>query len=159
VRAALGLEIAVGVRPFDRKRGTADASLVARCGLDDLGFEAVPLRPSHVHPYEHLRPVRGIRSADAGGDRKDRIAFVVRTAELRLEACLVDLGDQFLQLALEIGAERRIFGHRRELREIRRALAKCFPALDARAYQSEPLHDLLCALTIVPEVGRGGLDL
>jgi hypothetical protein len=84
----------------------------------------VPLGPAQVHAHEHLRPVRGIGPADAGGDGDDRVTLVIRTTELCFEARLVDLGDEVMQLTLEIGAEGGIFGHRRELRQVRRALAK-----------------------------------
>src|SRR5687767_11388354 len=159
VRAALGLEISVGVRTLDRQRGATDAGLITGCRLDDVGPESVPLRPTHVHAHEHLRPVSGIRSTDARGDRQYSVALVVRTAELRFETGLVDLGEQLLELALEVGAERRVLGHRCELGEVRGAPAKGVPALDARAHEAEALHDLLRALPVVPEVGRGGLSL
>ena len=91
VGATLGLEIPVCVRALDGEGRAADARLFAGSRLDDLRLEAAPFGPAQIHPHEHLRPVGSIRSAHARGDRDDGIAFVVRAAELRLEACLVDL--------------------------------------------------------------------
>src|SRR6266545_6063297 len=102
MRAALGLEIAVGVRPFDGERGASDARFQTGSRLDDLGLEAVSLGPPQIHPNEHLRPVRGVRSTDAGGDRDDGVALVIEATELSFQARLVDLGAQLLQLALEV---------------------------------------------------------
>jgi hypothetical protein len=156
---ALGLEISVRVRTFDRERGTADARFIARRRLDDVRLESAALCPAHVHANEHLRPVGGVRSTDARGDGQHGVPFVVRTAELCLEAGLVDLAGQLRELALEIRAERRVLRHRCQLGEIRGALAEGLPSLDARADKAETLHHLLRALAIVPKVGCGGLGL
>jgi len=48
---------------------------------------------------------------------------------------------------------------RGELGEILGARAKSLPAVDARAYVSEALQDLLRALPVLPEVRLGGFAL
>src|SRR5688572_19482952 len=152
MRAAFGLEISVRVWTFDRERGAADAGFIAGCRLDDVRLESAALCPADVHAHEHLCPVGGVRSPHARGDREDRIAFVVGTAKLCLKARLIDLSDQLQELLFEIRAERRVFRHRRELGEIRGALAEGLPSIDARADKAETLHHLLRALAVAPEV-------
>ena len=57
-------------------------------------LEAVPLRPAHVHPHEHLGPVLRFGAAGSGMDREHGVAAVLGALQHRLELeCLHPAGD------------------------------------------------------------------
>ena len=45
--------------------------------VEHADLEAVPLRPAHVHPHQHLGPVLRLGAAGAGMDGEQRVARVV----------------------------------------------------------------------------------
>ena len=75
VGAALGLQIAVGVRAFDGQRRTPETSLVS--GVDSrssaLSRDARPIADTCA---PSSRPIGGIGAADPGGYREDRAPLV-----------------------------------------------------------------------------------
>ena len=73
VDALLRLEVAVGVFALDLDRDRLDARLFPRQQVEHRDLEAVPLRPAHVHPHEHLGPVLRLGAAGAGMDREQRV--------------------------------------------------------------------------------------
>ena len=94
-------------RPSTCDRGALDAGLLAFQLVEDLGREAMPLRPAQVHAQEHLGPVGRLGAAGAGADRQDRVAVVVLAGEqergpLAAEVA-VELGRVAVQLGLELG--------------------------------------------------------
>jgi len=103
VDAALGAQPAVGEPPGDRGRGALEARLLALGLVDDLGREAVPLRPAQVHPQQHLGPVRRLGSARAGADREERRPLVVLATEQQEGALALVLGGDRLEVAVELG--------------------------------------------------------
>ena len=160
MRPAFRFQVPVGVRAVHGQRRAPEARFIAGGRLEELGLEAAPFGPAEVHPDEHLRPVRRVGPADAGADRDDGIPLVVRSGELGLERGVLHLvgeGREFRgDLRIEIWIGRC---ERGELGEILGARAKSLPAVDARAYVSEALQDLLRALPVLPEVRLGGFAL
>src|SRR5207245_3436451 len=91
MRAALVLQVPIGVLAVDRERRALEPGLFTGRALEDLRTEPAPLGPAEIHPDEHLGPVGRVGAADAGADREERRPIVVRTAELGFEARLLDL--------------------------------------------------------------------
>ena len=160
VRAALGLEIPVRVIAFNRQRRAPESGLVPRRGLEELRLEATALRPTEVHADEHLGPIRRVGATDAGRDRHDRVALVVRPRELRLEGgvrnLFGELGNASGHFGFELGVVAR---EPRKLREVLRPRAITLPLLEARAHMAETLQGLLSALPVLPEIRLGSVAL
>ena len=66
VHPGLGLQPAIGVGAGDLQRRRFDAGLFALALFQQLHFVAVLLRPPHIHPHQHFRPILGFRAARAG---------------------------------------------------------------------------------------------
>ena len=65
VHAALGLQVAVGVRAGHEERDALDAGLLAGQVVEDAHLEPVLLAVAAVHAEQHLGPVAGLGAARA----------------------------------------------------------------------------------------------
>ena len=114
--------------------------------------EAALLRPAHLHPQHHLRPVLGVGAARAGVDRDERVAAVVGPGE---EALLLEREEARLdvvQARLELGGELVVL--RGELDERVEVLDVALdPAVDLEAARHARVlgRDLRGAAGVVPE--------
>src|SRR3979409_1880352 len=71
-----------GLNPHRAEEGgRLDARLLALALVHELGLEAAPLGPPHLHAQEHLGPVLGVGATRAGVDRDHGVARVVGAAE------------------------------------------------------------------------------
>jgi hypothetical protein len=122
----------------------------------------VAFAPEPVHLEQHLRPVRCVGAASAGGDRHDRVAGVVFAAEqaLQLRVCEALLGERELLGGLACGV-----GVVRLGRELEQDLGVALRVLD-RLQSAELALDrallaqqLLRAVTVFPEVGLRGVGI
>src|SRR2546428_3226548 len=139
--------------PGDADRGALHAGLLSGCDVEELRLEAFALRPSLVHPRQHLRPVRGVGPTSARGDRHDGVALVVRTIELQLEHGYVDLGPQPCGVTLEIREQGGVtVGELVQRCEIARTRVEGSRALDVLAHALEPLQHSLSASAVRPQV-------
>ncbi|MNG40853.1 hypothetical protein D3C84_1296640 [compost metagenome] len=63
--AFLRFEIPVGVIAFNRDRYALNARFIAWQIVEQFDLEAALLRPTRVHPVEHLAPVLRLGAASA----------------------------------------------------------------------------------------------
>src|SRR4029079_10529733 len=162
VDAPLGPQPAVRRPTVDLDGDTLQAGLRAFLLVDDLGVEAVALRPAEVHPQEHLRPVRGLRAAGAGADRQDRAAVVVLTGEQESGPLTPEVRLEARRLAVELRCQLGVAGFLDELQRCQEIVGAAFeaaPELDLVAELARLSQDLLGAALVVPEPGRGGQRL
>jgi hypothetical protein len=86
------------------------ADFVAVVDLVDLDLEALPLRPSHVHPKQHVGPIHRLRATGPCLHRPDRVVAVVRAGQERRELDLLQVAlqnhDGAVELLGEIGVVR-----------------------------------------------------
>ena len=107
---------AVGAPAVDRDRHALEAGLLAFLLVEDLGREAVPLRPAQVHPQEHLGPVGRLGPAGAGADRQERRALVVLAGEEQRRPFPRVVGLERRGVPFELGFELGIGGFGRGAR-------------------------------------------
>ena len=103
--AALGAQPAVGAPAVDLDGHALEAGLLALLLVDDLGREAMALRPAQVHPQEHLGPVGRLGAAGAGADGQDRGALVVLAGEQERGALAREVGLERRGVAVQLGVE------------------------------------------------------
>ena len=119
--APLGAQPAVGAAAVDRDRDALEAGLLALGLVDDLGPEAVALRPAEVHPEEHLGPVGRLGAAGAGADREERAA-ARRTRRRRggRSARAAKSRSRAVAVAVELRRQLGVAGLRRRARGVAR---------------------------------------
>src|SRR5215210_1389917 len=158
MHASLRAQPAVGRAPVDLDRRALETGLLTLLLVDDLGMETVALGPAEVHPDEHLRPVRGFRTAGARTDREQGAAIVVLAVEQQLRAVPGEVRFERRGLALEL---RRQLGVTRFLDELERreqvvrARREVTPKRDLRAKRIGFAEDLLRRVLVIPEGRRG----
>jgi hypothetical protein len=116
----------------------------------------VALRPAQVHPDEHLRPVRGLRAADAGDDVQDGALRVVLAGEQEGGPLPLERLAEGVRLAIELRSELGViaFGEQVEDRgEVVRARLEVAPRGELRAVAVRLAEDLLRGALVVPEPG------
>jgi hypothetical protein len=116
----------------------------------------MPLRPAQVHPDEHLRPVRGLRAADAGDDVQDGALRVVLAGEQEGGPLPLERLAEGVRLAIELRSELGViaFGEQVEDRgEVVRALLEVAPRGELRAVAVRLAENLLRGALVVPEPG------
>ena len=156
----------VGDLPGDAKAGetVSDSSAEAIRTVDKVSAvipEAAPLAPADEHAEEHLGPVLRLGSACPGVDGEDGIAFVVLAGELQLELVPRELAlnaVEFLAGGLADFSVVLSDGELEEFGHVPGAALEAPPALDARTYSRELLHDFARAVGVAPEVGGGRLS-
>ena len=156
VDAVLPLQEAVGVFAGDHDGGGLDSGLVALLVVQDLIAKAVTLRPSGVHPVEHLAPVLGLGAAGAGLEAHNGIVAVILAGEQRLQAAGLHLLGQPLEALLQLGEHGVVV-------LLGSHLADGHQVVPVGGHFLEPLdfglrlpgldHDLLALLWVVPEAG------
>ena len=162
--AALGAQPAVRAPAVDRDGHALEAGLLAFLLVEDLGREAVPLRPAEVHPQEHLGPVGRLGAAGAGADREEGGALVVLTREEQRRPLAREVGLERGGIAFELGLE---LGVRRLVQELDRgqqvvgAHQEVAPRRHLAAEAVGLAQDLLRGAAVIPEPGFLGqrLDL
>jgi hypothetical protein len=158
VDAPLGPQPAVRTAAVDLDRDALEPGLLAFLLVDDLGVEAVALRPAEVHPEEHLRPVRCLRAAGPGADREDRAALVVLTGEEQGRPLPGEIGLEGRRPAVELRGQLGVAGLLDELEgreEVVGAALEAAPKLDLGTEIACLAKDLLRAALVVPEPGFG----
>ena len=85
VHADFGGQQTERVLADDDERRALEARFVAGLIVDQLALEAAALRPSQVHPEQHLGPVLRLGAAGAGMNRDDRVLAIVLAAEHLLD--------------------------------------------------------------------------
>jgi hypothetical protein len=114
----------------------------------------VALRPAQVHPDEHLRPIRGLRAADAGDHVQDRAVLVVFTGEQESGALALEGATQRVGLAIQLRGEVRVVVLREQIEDrdqIRGARFEVAPRGDLGAEAVSLAKDLLGGALVVPE--------
>ena len=108
VHARFGLEPAIGVRAADLEGGGLDAGLFAGALLLELDLVAVRLRPAHVEPQQHLRPVLALGAAGAGVDFEIGVVGVGLAGQQRFQPALGGIGLQLEQRVFRIRQHRLV---------------------------------------------------
>jgi hypothetical protein len=122
----------------------------------------VPLRPSQVHPEEHLGPVGRFGAPGSGADRQDRRAIVVLAREDQRRPLAPECGVEIGVPGLELSGELGIVGfldQRDQLDEVVGALLEPAPQVDLGTKAVGLAEDLLGGALVVPEAGRLGLGV
>ena len=78
VHTLLRLQKSVGIVPLDKDRDGLHACLITGQEIRRLHREAVALRPSSVHPEQHLRPVLRFRTARSRMQLQIGIVRIIR---------------------------------------------------------------------------------
>src|SRR3954451_3825998 len=94
-------EEAIGLPAVDRDRGALDPGLLALELVEDLGREAMALRPSEVHAEQHLGPVGRFRATGARADRNDGVGLVVFAGEEQRGSHLLVSAGELVVLLLD----------------------------------------------------------
>src|SRR6266404_458373 len=81
MHAGLRSQESIRVRSADLEHGALYPRFLALALVEDGYLETSSLRPTDVHPHEHLSPVLRFRSAGTGADLKLRKAKIVRPAQ------------------------------------------------------------------------------
>ena len=155
--AALGTQPAVGPPAVDRDGHALEAGLLAFLLVEDLGREAVALRPAQVHAQEHLGPVGRFGAAGAGADRQERRALVVLAREQQRGP----LAPEVASRAPRRRGRARPRARRRVIRRAargrpggrRRGVTRSRQVLDLGAQAVGLAQDLLGGAAVVPEPG------
>ena len=159
MHAGLGLQPAIGVVAGDLDGRRFDAGLFALRLFEILDLEAVLLGPARVHAQQHLRPVLALGAAGAGMDFEIGIELVGLARQQRFQLAPRDLLLQGLQRLLGFGDDAGIVLGLAELDHADIVLELALDLADAgqRILQRGALlHQLLCLLGIVPEIGIFG---
>ena len=162
VGALLDREGAVGVGLLDREGGRLDAGLLGVGDVVDLDRVLVPLGPAQVHAHEHLGEVGGVDTAGLRADGHQRLAGVVLAGQQGADLELVDLLAQRDQLALGLGQAGRVallLGQLVQHAGVVEPAAQLLDPAQVALQVGQPGGELLGALDVVPQVGRGGLLL
>ena len=85
VNPCLGLQVAVGVLPFDHNRYVFNSRFFSRKDIDYLSIKSPAFSPSQVHPQQHLSPILGLSAAGTGVDVEDGVPAVFRVGEHPLQ--------------------------------------------------------------------------
>jgi len=122
----------------------------------------VPLRPSQVHPHQHLGEVSRVNATGARADRDDRLALVVLAVEQGADLELAHRLGQAAQLSFGLPHGGRVALFDAELDQH-------LELVDAVVHRGDPLElgvgarqaagDLLRGVRVVPQVRRPGLLL
>ena len=102
VYAMLALEVAVGVGALHHDGGGLDTGGVAVLPVEKLDLKAVALGPTVDHAVEHLAPVLGLSTARAGVEGDDGGGIIVFAAHQHLNALMLGLVLDGLQLGLDL---------------------------------------------------------
>ena len=159
MHAGFRLQPAIGVVAGDLDGGGFDAGLFALGFLEIFDLEAVLLGPARVHAQQHLRPVLALGAAGAGMDFEIGIELVGLARQQRLQLAPRDFVLQVLQRLFGVGDDGRIVLGLAELDHADIVLELTLDLADAgqRILQRGALlHQLLCFLGIVPEIGVFG---
>ena len=98
----LALEVAVGVGALHHDGGGLDTGGVAVLPVEELDLKAVALGPAVDHAVEHLAPVLGLGTARAGVEGDDGGGVIVFAAHQHLNALMLGLVLDGLQLGLDL---------------------------------------------------------
>ncbi len=151
----------VGVRPVEHEGRRFDAGLLSGVDLVDLHPEALLLRPSAVHPKEHVGPVLRFGAPRARLQGRDRVVIVVRAREQGCQLDGLELPLETVEPGLELLRELRIplvleqLVHRFEVLE--GGLETVVP-VDPISEPSESLGQLLGPGLVVPQSRIGRLS-
>jgi hypothetical protein len=114
----------------------------------------MPLRPTEVHPEQHLRPVGRLGTAGARADREDGAAAVVLAGEQQERALTLEVPGEGRDVAGQLRLEVRIGRLAQQLGELRdrgRASFEPAPGGDLVAEALGLSQDLLRGALVVPE--------
>ena len=155
---ALSLAIAVGEFASNNHGGTLDAGGFTRERVSHIHLPTARFGPALVHPQEHVRPVTGLGAARTGVDAHDAISTVVRAIEEnskleRIEFLEVagNVAFEFL-LDIELGRFRLRFAELNHDPEVVELLLGLQQGFDAVAERIGFVDELLCLLTVIPEM-------
>ena len=101
--ALLGFQIPVGIGAVDLESHRLDARLVPVQEVQHFQIEALALRPSGVHAVEHAAPVAALCAACARVELQDGIVGIVLAGEQGADAQLLELRDELVQFAADVG--------------------------------------------------------
>ena len=161
VDPCLGLEIAVGVLPFDNNGYILNTRLFSREDIDYLGDKTSALSPPQVHAQQHLGPILGLSAAGSGIDADNDVPTVVIVGEhaFQFEGTepLFSFGQSFDGLCRL--SPILYLGDLQEDLNLFQLPCKVFPRIDDPEQISLFLQDLLGLLRILPKTGRSFLFL
>jgi hypothetical protein len=122
----------------------------------------MPIRPSQIHPKEHLRPVGRFRPSGTGADRQERPALVVLAVEQQRGPLAGEVRLEGGSLLLELAGQLRIARLLDELEGREEVVGPRFevtPQLDLAAEVARLAKNLLRCPLVVPEAGFCGQRL
>ena len=126
----LGLEPAMRIVAFDDDRRRLDAGLLPICLLDQFDVEFSPLRPAHVHPQQHARPIAAFSAAGAGMHFDIGVIRVRFAGEERFELTSFALGFECFQSANSLSLRRFVAFGLAKLNQGRRVLEVALDLLE-----------------------------
>ena len=85
--------------------------------INNIGLETALFGPAHVHPQEHLRPVRSVRAARPGVNRQDRAASVAWAGKQQLKFSVFQVLGQPFDFAGYLRAQCPVILGRRQLKQ------------------------------------------
>ena len=141
----------------DERRGL-DAGFLGVRRVVDLGRVAVPLRPSLVHPHQHLRPVGSVGAAGAGVDRDQRLTCVVLAGQQRPHLERLDVGGKCRKVASGLLQQRLVIEIDGGLQVVKTRPQRLDP-VEVAAQVRHPAGHALRALLVVPQLRVRGLVL
>ena len=162
VDAALGAQPAIGAPAVDGDGHALEARLLAFLLVEDLGREAVALRPAEVHPQEHLGPVGRLRATRAGADREQGRPLVVFAREEQRRPFAQEVLLERREIALELGFEIGVGGLVEQLDRGQQVVGpdqEGAPGGDFVAKAVGLAQDLLGGPPVIPEPGFLGQRL
>ena len=128
--------------------------------FEHLSFELVLFGPFQIHAQQHLGPILRLRAAGAGMNRTDRIAAIVVAGKQHFRFGLLQLVfEPFKQRLQFLNRTLVFFGKLKEHCGVVYLRLKILLPSNLLFQAAAFLQQLLRGFLIVPEVGRGGLDL
>ena len=156
MHSGFGAQPAVGVVAGHTDGRTLDSGYFAIALIDDLGLDAMPVRPFQIHTQQHGSPVLGFGAARPGLNVEKRIVRIHLAREHALEFQLFYFQTQAIDVSLDLFgcAGIRLFGGQfQELRRVAQGALESIQAADDLFELGTFLPQLLGAIRVVPNAG------